>query len=555
MKINYLAGILFLIGIASFTTSCRQSTSTDDQAAIAQKLIGVEFGSKAIDTLAPYLDRNLAGFDSMRQVSLDESVMPALQFNVFPQGFILPKGESSFALEIAPAEDLPTDPDSIAFLHIRELARLIRAGKITSRELTELYIGRLKKFDPVLHCVITLLEDHALAQADRADEELAAGKDRGLLHGIPYGIKDLFSLPGYPTTWGAEPYRDQVLEEKATVIQKLEDAGAVLVAKLVSGALARGDVWFNGRTRNPWDTLQGASGSSAGSGSATAAGLVGFSIGTETLGSITSPSNRNGVTGLRPTYGRVSRYGCMSLSWSMDKVGPICRSATDCAIVLNAIYGADRHDPSLIEAPFVYPPSAEPQQMRVGLLRKELSEDTTAAGQNMERALAVLEQEGIIPVPVRLPETIAREAYDVILRAEAGAFFDELVLSGEVDKMVQQGKRSRANSLRQARFIPAVEYIQANRHRALLIQRMHELMVNFEVIITLSGGKQLLYTNLTGHPCVTLPTGFDEKGHPTSMTLIGNLFDEASILAFAEMYQALTIFDEQIPPGFIKKVL
>ncbi|MBX2815297.1 MAG: amidase [Saprospiraceae bacterium] len=539
---------MFVAALLAF--SCQHRSDSSDLAEAAQALYGLTFSPGELDTLATYLDRNAAGYDSMRAVLLDERVLPAVQFNPLPLGFQPRVRSSSFSANGGSFNAT----FSLADLHrysIAELGYFLRSGEVTAVELTRQYLDRLRHFDPVLKCTITILEEEALAKAAEVDQERAGGTDRGPLHGIPYGIKDLFSYPGYPTTWGAEPYQEQTFSYTATVISKLEEAGAILVAKLTSGALARGDVWFGGQTRNPWDTLQGASGSSAGSGSAVSARLVPFAIGTETLGSIVSPSNRNGVTGLRPSYGTVSRYGCMSLSWSMDKVGPLAGSALDCAYVYDAIRGKDHADPLSTDAPFYFPSEQDPRAMRVGVLSQDLGRDTSTAGDHMREIISRLELEGVIPIPVRLPETLPGQAFDVILRAEAGAFFDELVLSNGVDDMVQQGKRSRANSLRQSRFIPAVEYIQANRHRSQLIQNMHELMVNLDVLLAPTfGSQQLLITNLTGHPAVTLPTGLDSLRHPTSMTLLGNLYDEGRLLTFAQFIQGLTDFHKKMPPGF-----
>ena len=343
-----------------------------------------------------------------------------------------------------------------------------------------------------------------------------------------------------------------MIDHTATVVNKLTEQGAVLIAKLVSGSLARGDVWFGGKTKNPWDLSQGASGSSAGSGSATSAGLVAFSLGTETLGSITSPATRNGVTGLRPTYGRISRHGVMSLSWSMDKVGPICRSAEDCEIVLAAIYGKDPLDPTTNNAPFT-PANGKVSNLKIAKLESDiLSDSKTQRGKNVIAAVALLEKELNSSFDtLSLPKNYPFRVFDIILRAEAGAFFEELVRSGAVDDMVEQTSGSRANSLRQARFIPAVEYLQANRERRRLIEEIHQLFKNYDVIIAPSArSSQLQITNLTGHPVISIPTGFDEKGRPTSLTLIGNLYEEDKILQLAKYYQSLTEFDEKHPPLF-----
>ena len=441
--------------------------------------------------------------------------------------------------------------EEIAFYSILQQAALLKSRQITALELTKIYLNRIKKYDGTLLSVTTVTEERALAQAKRVDKEIAAGNYKGLLHGIPYGTKDLMAVKGYKTTWGAAPYKNQMIDYTASVIEKLDEAGAILIAKLSSGALARGDVWYGGKTKNPWDITQGASGSSAGPGAATAAGLVAFALGTETLGSIVSPSNRCGLTGLRPTYGQVSRYGVMPLSWSMDKVGPMCRSAEDCAIVFEAIRGVDGKDRTVKSAAFNYFPNLNLKTLKVGYLKEHFDKDSTAIGENNQLALTTLKEMGLNLEAVSFPKDFPYAVFDIILRAEAGTFFDKLVRSEEVDKMVQQDYRSRANSLRQARFIPAVEYLQANRHRKVLIEKMHEIFQNYDVIISPTfGGRQLLITNLTGHPAVALPNGFDEKGRPTSITLLGNLYDEGILLAIAKQFQDKTNFDERHPPNY-----
>lgn len=546
---------LYLVPICAvlLAYSCSSSRISKQNIGHAQKLIGIEFADERIDTLHEYLERNLAGYDSLRHYEIPHQTFPAILFDPHPLGFQKPDLPDSIVVEMPSEVALPDDLNDIAYYSIPQLSALLKSGRLTSVQLTELYLERLKKYNPTLECVISITEALAMKQARKMDEELANGTSRGLLHGIPYGTKDLMSVAGYRTTWGAKPYKFQEIDHTATVIRKLEDAGAVLVAKLTSGALARGDVWFDGKTKNPWDTLQGASGSSAGSGSATAAGLVGFSLGTETLGSITSPSNRNGVTGLRPTYGRVSRDGVMSLSWSMDKVGPICRSAQDCAIVFDAIRGKDELDKTTYhaEAGFDYRADLDLTELKVAYLSKEIREDTTMVKDHIMRALAVLDSLGIQRDSIALPSDYPFDAYDIILRAESGAMFDELVRSGRVDMMVQQSGRSRANSLRQSRFIPAVEYLQANRSRNLLIEEINELFKDYDVIISPTfGGKQLQITNLTGHPVITIPTGFDEKGHPTSMTFVGNLYHEGVITSLAHLFQKATDFHLQKPSDF-----
>ena len=542
---------LFIILSLTFLYSCSSSRFSKRDVRKAQQLFGLEFDKQYVDTMHQYLVRNLNGYDSLRKYEMPHETFPALLFNPHPREFRMPEIKDTFVTPTISNITLPNDLNEIAFYSIPQLAALIQSRQITSVQLTQLYLDRLKKYNPTLQCAITITEKLAMAQAKKADHEITNGNYKGLLHGIPYGTKDLMAVEGYKTTWGAMPYKDQQISHTATVIKKLENAGAVLVAKLVSGALARGDVWFGGKTKNPWDITQGASGSSAGSGSATAAGLVAFSLGTETLGSITSPSTRNGVSGLRPTYGVVSRDGVMSLSWSMDKVGPICRSAEDCAIVFDAIRGKDPLDATTVNSGFAYDPNIDFSKLKIGFLEKEVNRDTTDSGDNVRNAIAMLDKIIHQRTPIELPTNFPYHGFDVILRAEAGAMFDELVRSGKVDVMVQQSKRSRANSLRQARFIPAVEYLQANRYRQLLIEDIHQRFKDFDVIIAPTfGGRQLLITNLTGHPVVTVPTGFDSKGRPTSITFIGNLYQEGLILAFANAFQKATQHHLKKPPLF-----
>ncbi|MEM6316033.1 MAG: amidase [Bacteroidota bacterium] len=516
----------------------------------AQKLTGLEFAKNEIDTMYRYLGRNALGYDSLRNYALDNEVFPALLFDPHPDGFVLQKNQESIAWELPEAVSLPTNREELAFYTISQLAYLLKNRQITSEELTRLYLNRIKKYDNVLLSVTTITEERAIAQAKAADREIVAGQYRGMLHGIPYGVKDLVAVEGYKTTWGAAPYKNQQIDYTASVIEKLDKAGAILIAKLTSGALARGDVWYGGQTKNPWDIQQGASGSSAGPGSATAAGLVAFSLGTETLGSIVSPSNRCGLTGLRPTYGRVSRHGVMSLAWSMDKVGPMCRSAEDCAIVLDAIHGTDGKDRTVRDATFDYPKAVNLSELRIAYLKENFDRDSSQIGKNNRKALAAFEEMGAQLIPIELPKNFPFSAFDIILRAEAGAFFDDLVRSGAVDEMVQQTYRSRANSLRQARFIPAVEYLQANRHRKVLIEEMATIFEQYDVILTPTFGRQLLITNLTGHPALALPTGLDEKNHPTSLTLLGGLYEEGLLLRIGQQFQERTSFEDQHPPNF-----
>jgi Asp-tRNA(Asn)/Glu-tRNA(Gln) amidotransferase A subunit family amidase len=413
-----------------------------------------------------------------------------------------------------------------------------------------MYLDRLKKYGPKLECVITLTEQLALEQARRADDEIARGDYRGPLHGIPYGAKDLLAVGGYKTTWGAEPYKDQMIEEDATVVRRLEEAGAVLVGKLTLGALAWGDVWYGGKTRNPWNYEQGSSGSSAGSASATAAGLVGFAIGTETWGSIVSPCTICGTTGLRPTFGRVSRHGAMALSWSMDKIGPICRSVEDCALVFDAIRGPDDLDLSVRDFPFYWDAELDIKKLRVGYVESAFAEEREEQEEWKridELALQTLESLGVELVPMPLPD-LPIGAMSFILSAEAATAFDELTLNGRDDLMVRQIRNAWPNVFRQSRLIPAVEYLKANRVRTLAMEQMDEILSDIDVYVAPSwAGANLLLTNLTGHPCVVLPDGFREDGTPTSITFNGRLFGEAEVLALAKAYQDASGFHQRQP--------
>jgi Asp-tRNA(Asn)/Glu-tRNA(Gln) amidotransferase A subunit family amidase len=465
-------------------------------------------------------------------VKLANDVPPALAFDPAP---CLPSGArtGTVAMTVKDAPKKPEGEDELAFLPVTALAGLIRTKKISSTELTKLYLKRLKQFDPALSCVVTLTETTALAQAARADEEIAAGRYRGPLHGIPWGAKDLIAYPGYPTTWGAEAYKDQRLDVKATVAKRLEQAGAVLVAKLSLGGLANGDRWFGGRqTKSPWSRGAGSSGSSAGSASATAAGLVGFSLGSETLGSIVSPCRVCGTTGLRPTFGRVSRHGCMTLAWSMDKVGPIARSVEDCALVFGAIHGRDGLDTSAVDRPFTWPHGRDVKTLKVGHVKGTLRE---------QDAKVLRDKVGVELVPIELPSKYLRDDLTVILYAEAAAAFDELTRGG--------GPLPAAwgNAFRAGQLIPAVDYLRANRIRTLLMREMAATMAKIDLY---AGGEDLLLANLTGHPTVVLPNGFAKRAGrevPHSLTFTGRLYGEAELLAVGHAFQKATDFHSRRP--------
>ena len=513
----------------------------------AEKIAALRFTGKERKMMLRNLRGRILSYQQMREITLENHVPPAIQFNPVLPGTVIQKEPAPFtSFPPDPEIQLPENEEDLAFYPVTALAQLIRSRKITSVELTKLYLDRLKKYGPRLECVITLTEELALKQAKRADREISEERYRGPLHGIPWGAKDLLATKGIPTTWGAMPYKDQIIDRNATVVQRLEEAGAVLIAKLSMGALAMGDVWYGGRTKNPWNLEQGSSGSSAGSAAATSAGLVAFAIGTETLGSIVSPCTRCAVTGLRPSYGRVSRYGAMALSWSMDKIGPICRTVEDCALVFHAIHGPDGKDLTVIDAPFGWDSDSDLQQIRVGYLEQAFEEESDTK-ENDLAALETVRSLGINLIPVELPDFPAR-AISFILSAEAAAAFDEMTRTGKDDLLVRQRRGAWPNTFRQARFIPAVEYIQANRLRTLLMQEMAEQIEGIDVFVTPSyGGSTLLITNLTGHPTVVVPSGFDEKGDPTSISFVGSLYGEEKALRVAKAYQDATGFHLQHP--------
>ena len=546
MNLDLRIGILALCFSLGVSSSLAQSV---DSLSVFQPWLDLNFDAVERDSMRDGLRGNRAAYQTLHGMALDNGTPPALVFNPIPVGMELPERQDPVVWSL-PETSRPAKFEDLAFYSIGQLAYLLRSRKLTSTRLTRLYLDRLERYGDTLECVITLTPNLAMAQAAQADREIAAGQWRGPLHGIPYGVKDLLAYPGYPTTWGAMPYREQVRKETATVIQKLEQAGAVMVAKLTLGALAYGDVWYGGKTRNPWNLAQGSSGSSAGSASATVAGLVGFAIGTETLGSIVSPSTRCGATGLRPSYGRVSRHGAMALSWSMDKIGPLCRYAEDCAMVFQAIQGPDGLDQTLIEAPFNFAQQVDLSQLRIGYARNLIDREYYNQARD-QAVLQTLEELGAELIPLDWETSMPVDALSIILTAEASAAFDALTRSNRDSLMVRQTNNAWPNIFRQGQFIPAVAYIQANRHRYRLIQEIHALMQQVDVLVVPSyGGNQLLTTNLTGHPAVVMPNGFLDNGTPTSITFLGNLFDEGTILSVARAYQAATQHEELHPALF-----
>jgi Asp-tRNA(Asn)/Glu-tRNA(Gln) amidotransferase A subunit family amidase len=580
-----------------------------DQAAV---LAGVgPFTAEQKQMMIDDLVDHEGSFKAIRKLNLPNSVAPAFVFHLLPAAGppsiksdceALPSQNGAETIEIDKVERAvaaPANIEELAFASVSELASLIRARKVTSLALTQMYIARLKRYDPTLHFVITLTEDRALAQAKAADAEIAAGKYRGPLHGIPWGAKDLLAVKGYPTTWGAGGFEHQVFDEDATVVQRLDAAGAVLVAKLTLGALAMGDKWYGGRTRNPWNVNQGSSGSSAGSASAVAAGCVGFAIGSETLGSIASPSTVCGDSGLRPTFGFVPRTGAMALSWTMDKLGPICRAAEDCALVLESICGPDGRDTSVHPASFHWNPDFDWKSLRVGFFKgslgppaekpkpaepkpgetaeeKKKREDRNAmrekywiAGQydgHMElAALDKLRAMGVELIPVELPK-LPWGAMAPLLEAEAAAAFDDLTRSGRDKLLTAQGEEDWPNTFRIARLYPAVEYIQANRARTLGVQQVSALFDQVDIVVAPTFNEQLTATNLTGHPALIVPIGLrgpdsppeiirnDEPfsgaggpGTPMSITFLAGHYQDAKLAAFGRAFQQATGFHKLHP--------
>ena len=531
----------------------------------AATVAGVHISNEHKEMMLDNLNDALKDYDAIHALHLQNSVAPALIFQPILPGMKIHSPVGPTQLSQIAAPQAPKNIEDVAFFTVRELGELVRTKKVSSVALTEMYLERLKRYDPILKFVVTLTTDRAMAQAREADRDIVAGKYRGPLHGLPWGAKDLLAVKGYKTTWGAGGFEDQRIDEDATVVQRLDKAGAVLIAKLTLGALAMGDEWFGGKTKNPWKTDQGSSGSSAGSSSATAAGCVAFGIGTETLGSISSPSTRCGVTGLRPTFGRVPRTGAMALCWTMDKIGPICRAVEDCAVVLEAIQGPDGKDGSVNAVPYSWNAKMDVHKLRIGYLKeafekepKSEDEDEPNTKRARERRLeqmkidnAALEvltgKLGIKLIPVKLPD-FGFEHLMPILSAEAAAAFDELTRSGRDKLLTAQGKDDWPNSFRSARFIPAVEYINANRARTLAMQEMSKLFEQVDVIVCpTSGSPQLVATNFTGQPAVILPNGFRADGTPTSLTFLGSLYREDQVCAVAKAYQDATEWDERHP--------
>jgi Asp-tRNA(Asn)/Glu-tRNA(Gln) amidotransferase A subunit family amidase len=550
MKFKFPACLLlsFFFTVPAFTAAAQDapaaSAITTNDVMVAEKLFGLDLPADKLRMMLSGLRAQQRDYAVIRQIGVSNSVLPAVLFNPIPTGMTFETKRLRPEWSPVPKMTAPARLEDAAFYSVEQLAALLKSRQITSVQLTGMYLDRLKKYGPKLNCVVTLMEDSALAQARRADQEIAAGHYRGPLHGIPYGVKDLLATQGTRTTWGAAPYTNQMFDDDATVVKRLNAAGAVLVAKLSLGELAMGDVWFGGQTRNPWDPARGSSGSSAGPAAATSAGLVGFAIGSETRGSIVSPCTVCGVTGLRPTYGRVSRTGAMSLSWTMDKLGPICRTVEDCALVFNVIQGPDGIDPTLYDLPFNYKAKMNLSKLRIGYLKSVF--DRSPNNTNDLAALEKLRSLGAKLIPLEVPK-YPKEIDALLLEVEAAAAFDELTRSGQDAQLASQQAWAWPNSMRQARFVPAVEYLRAQQVRAQLIAQMARLLQDIDAYVTPTmDDNDLGLTNLTGHPQVVVPDGF-RNGLPTSISFVGKLFGEADVLAVAKAYQDATGFHLQHP--------
>jgi Asp-tRNA(Asn)/Glu-tRNA(Gln) amidotransferase A subunit family amidase len=528
---------------------------TKEQVEAALKLLGLEFQGDEIDMMLRRVNQSLSGFEAVRKIEVPYDTEPAFTFRPGLPDRVPAAGPARFRTTFAAARNAkpPKEVEDLAFLRVSEIAPLVRARAVTSTGLTKMYLERLKKYSPKLLSVVTLTEDLALEQASAADTEIRRGRYRGPLHGVPFGLKDLFDTKGILTTWGAEPFQSRVPDRDATCVERLYKAGAVLVAKLSMGALAMGDQWFKGQTKSPWPTGEartkgeydrGSSGSSAGSAACTAAGLVGFSLGTETLGSIVSPSTACGTVGLRPTYGRVSRHGAMALSWTMDKIGPICRGVEDCALVLHAIYGPDGHDRSVTADPFHWEPHKPVASLRVGVLQSDFDR---LAGEQKEiygQALADLKKAGVRMAPVEYKEELAGIRY--LLDAEGAAAFDDITRDGRVRTLRRQGPGDWPNTFRSSRLVPAVEYVRAQRVRTLLVEKFEKFMAPWDVLVLPPNNGLLTTTNLTGNPQVVMKCGFSQ-GIPRSISFLGKIYDEGSPLRVALAYESVTGWHKRNP--------
>jgi Asp-tRNA(Asn)/Glu-tRNA(Gln) amidotransferase A subunit family amidase len=550
----------------------------------ALKISGLEFSEDDEKAMLNGLNQNANRYDEIRALKIPNDVSPPFYFSSITPGMKINKTRAPLVFS-TPTVKRPANIEDLAFASVVELGHLLKTRKVTSVELTEMYLGRLHKYNDKLNCVVTFLDETALAQAKHADAEIAAGKYRGPLHGVPWGAKDIIAVKGFKTTWGSGAYKDQVIDQDASVIEMLRDAGAVLVAKVTSGELAQGDQWFGGQTKNPWNLEQGSSGSSAGPASATAAGCVAFGIGTETSGSILSPSGRCGISGLRPTFGRVSRYGVMALSWTQDRLGPLCRYAEDCAVVMSAIAKPDGRDLSVSEIPFNWNAKLDIRKLRVGYLKDAFDETREGVAKKLDDAtLAQMQALGVKLIPMTTPDwTLDVSSYSV----ESAVFFDELIRTGRDKQLTNPG---RGNGWRGARLIPAVEYLQAQRARSMMMMKLAEATADVDVYLVPAGGgggggrgaggrgrgaattdaavtadgaaapaaggrgrgggggagnalrrspmqRHSNMANLACYPALAIPNGFYENGSPSTVTFMARPFGEAELIAVAKAYQ------------------
>ncbi|MGV3529234.1 MAG: amidase [Flavisolibacter sp.] len=545
---------LFILLII-FSTAAAHAQSHEDTLRLLRQtaaLYDLDFTNAEADSMIGNIVNWKRAYGRLHEQLPANDIPFPFAFQPAPYGFPIPKGQQMINWNIPNDVALPANREDLAFYSIMQLASLIKNKKISSVALTEFFLKRLKKWGDTLESVITITEELALQEARQADQEISRGQYRGPLHGIPYGLKDLFAVKGYKTTWGSTPYMNQVVDENAYVYTKLKEAGAVLCAKLSLGALAYNNKWFGGETKNPWKLDEGSSGSSAGSAASVVAGLLPFTLGTETLGSIVSPSTRCGATGLRPTFGTISRSGAMVLSWSLDKAGPISRSAEDDAIVYYYIKGTDGKDASAVDHAFNYNPNGDVKKLRFAYAENYFNRLPKTAPE--WQVLEEYKKMGVELEPVNFPDSmIYGSLVSIILNAESAAAFDELTRTNRDDLIERQDKAFWPNSFRASRLIPAVEYINANRYRTQLMERMQQFMKDFDVVITPTfAGSQLSATNLTGNPVVCMPIGFSKAGTPLSITLVGNLYDEASILQAAKAYQDQMDYNKKHPAPFYK---
>jgi Asp-tRNA(Asn)/Glu-tRNA(Gln) amidotransferase A subunit family amidase len=578
----------------------QQGPISADMIKAAETIDGVKFTSEEEARIAGSANSNLNAFNRLRQVTITQETEPAYIFRPSMPGNP-PKGPATPGAPIKytkPPMTLkrPANLEDVAFWPVAHLAALIERKLVTSTELTQMYLTRLKRYQPKLNFYVNLTEELALKQAAQADREIKAGKYRGPLHGIPWGAKDLYATKGIKTTWGGEPYVDQVFDYDCTVVERLTAAGAVLVAKLTLGALAQGDVWFGGQTKSPWDpTFQrGSSGSSAGPGSATAAGCVGFSMGTETRGSILSPATLNGVVGLRPTYGRVSRHGAMALSTTMDKCGPLCRYVEDTVLVLNAVYGPDKFDPSVADAAFKWNPDAPLSGFKIAYVKAQFDNPGARGGgagrggagggggaagaaagggragaatpptpeqlaaqaaqaadlkKMYDDVLATYTKLGAKLEAIELPDLSLTSSLSFILDVESSASFDDDTRSGEINQLLNpNGSRSSwPYTFREARFIPAVEYIRAMRGRTLLQRTFDGFMSQYDALLEAGTNGTLSTTNLTGHPAMAVKCGISGGNTPRMLMLTGKLYDEGTLARIAMAYEQATEWKDRHP--------